>query len=128
MASWAYNRMNPYSMDNIIKNYVKPWAMSVLGYNQFKNTEQSVNNQIGYEQYLRAGNERALVDWNRNVGRKGRSIRYPEFSYPGQIRRIDTSIANLDLSYDTAYSNYTGNLLNKSMGLYGVPGRLYRSM
>ena len=126
MASWVYNRMNPYSMDNIIKNYVKPWAMSVLGYNQLKNTEESVNNQISYEQYLRSGNERALEDWHRNV--PNRQIRYPELSYPGQIRRADTSIANLGISYDTAYQNYTGNLLYKSMGLYGVPGRLYRSM
>lgn len=128
MASWAYNRMNPYSMDNLIKNYVKPWAMNVLGYNQKELTQDSINEQIGYEQYLRAGYERQLADWNKNVGSKGRTIRYPELAFAGKIRGIDTAVTRLGLDYDIASANYSGNLVNKSMGLYSVPGRLYRSM
>lgn len=128
MASWAYNRMNRYSFDNLINNYVKPWWDNYTGYTQMKNTQESLKAQIGYEQYIRQANERALRDWNRNVGSKGRIIRYPEFSYAGQIARSNTSIATAGFSYDNAYANYTGGLLNKSMGLYGVSGRLYRSM
>lgn len=41
--------------------------------------------------YQRGGYERQLRDWHKNV--PGRSIRYPEFSYPGHIRALDTGIS-----------------------------------
>lgn len=41
--------------------------------------------------YQRGGYERALADWHKNV--RGRSIRYPEQSYAGHIRALDTGIS-----------------------------------
>lgn len=127
MASWVYNRyVNPYSVDNLINNYVKPWFKNYMGYNQMKNTQESYQAEIGYQEYLKGGYNRALSDWHKNV--PNRKIRYPEFSYPGQIRRADTSIVTATLGYNNAYSNYEGNILGRAMGLYGVPGRVYRSL
>lgn len=111
-------RKNPY----VEAGYV------LSGYKQMQNTQQSLSAQIDYEQYLKAGNERALADWNKNVGSQGRTIRYPELSYAGQIRRADTSIARASLDYDTASANYWGNLPYRTAGLYGIGSRLSRSL
>lgn len=40
--------------------------------------------------YQKGGYERQLADYNKNVGRP---IRYPELSYPGHIRALDTGIS-----------------------------------
>lgn len=100
----------------------------ISGRKQMQNTQQSLSAQIDYEQYLKRGNERALADWNKNVGSQGRTIRYPELSYAGQIRRADTSIARASLDYDTASANYWGNLPYRTAGLYGIGSRLSRSL
>ena len=91
-----------------------------------ENTVASAEAQIGYEEYLRAGNERALRDWHKNL--PGRYIRYPEFSYAGQIRRSDTAIARLNYESDSAYANFYGNLPYRTAGLYGIGGRVARSL
>lgn len=100
----------------------------ISGRKQMQNTQQSLSAQIDYEQYLKRGNERALADWNKNVGSQGRTIRYPELSYAGQIRRSNTSIARASLDYDTASANYWGNLPYRTAGLYGIGSRLSRSL
>lgn len=100
----------------------------ISGRKQMQNTQQSLSAQIDYEQYLKRGNERALADWNKNVGSQGRTIRYPELSYAGQIRRSDTSIARASFDYDTASANYWGNLPYRTAGLYGIGSRLSRSL
>lgn len=124
MPNW-YNRYvgsGHYAKD-FIWSYVRPWAESALGYTQYKNQQASSKATIDYEQYLKAGNERALRDWHKNV--KGRTIKYPEFSYPGAIYRSDTSIATAGFSYDNAYANYSGNLGRRAYGLYGLGSGLY---
>lgn len=122
MSNWysmfVYSRDNPYSWRNLIKD--------VLGYNQYRNTQASLEAQMNYEQYLKAGNERALADWHRNL--PGREIRYPEFSYSGQIYRANTSLARAGFDYDTARSNFVGNLPYRATGLYGISSRLSRTL
>lgn len=102
------------------------WGKMLSGEEQMENTQESLQQQIDYEQYLKAGNERALADWNKNVGSQGKTIKYPELSYAGQIRRADTSIARAGLDYDTAAANYYGNVLYRGAGLYGIGGRFSR--
>lgn len=116
-----YNQFKSYAWP-----YIRDYGQRVLGYTQYKNTQASLSAQMDYEQYLKSANERAYADWQRNV--PNRSIKYPEFSYLGQIRKADTSIAAAGFSYDNAYSNYIGGLANRSLGLYSVPGRLYRNL
>lgn len=99
---------------------------AMLGYTQAQNTQASLSAQIDYEQYIRGGNERALRDWHKNV--PNRSIKYPELSYEGQIRRADTSIARAGFDYSTADANYYGNLPYRTAGLYGIGSRVYRSL
>lgn len=99
---------------------------NLIGYNQMKNTQQSLSAQIDYDQYIKRGNERALADWKKNV--PNRTIRYPELSYEGQIRRADTSIARANFDYATADANYYGNLPYRAAGLYGIGSKLYRSL
>lgn len=98
----------------------------MIGYNQMKNTQASLQKQIDYEQYIRAGNERALSDWHKNV--PGRSIKYPEFSYSGQVQRANTSIARAGFDYATADANYSGNTPYRVAGLYGIGSRVARML
>lgn len=130
MSNWysmfVSDRNSPYKFDNLYKNYIEPFARDLLGYTQMKNTQASTTAQMDYEQYLKAGNERALADWHKNV--PNREIKYPEFSYPGQIYRADTALTRAGLDYDTSRANYTGNLLYRSAGLYGIGTRLFRRM
>lgn len=98
----------------------------LTGRTQMRNTQRSLTAQMDYEQYLKRGNERALADWHRNV--PGREIRYPEFSYSGQIRRADTSITRAGLDYATAGANYYGNLAYRVGGLYGISSRASRRL
>lgn len=102
------------------------WADSLMGYRQKENTQASLQAQIDYEQYLRAANERALRDWHKNV--PGREIKYPEFSYAGQIYRANTSIARAGFDYATADANYYGNLPYRAAGLYGIGTRVARTL
>lgn len=103
-----------------------PMLKDFFGYTQYENTQNSLSAQMDYEQYLKAGNERALRDWHKNL--PGREIKYPEFSYAGQIYRSNTSIARAGFDYDTASANYYGNLPYRSAGLYGIVGKLSRSL
>lgn len=100
--------------------------LDLIGWTQYNNTQSSLKKQIAYEEYLKEGNRRALADWHKNV--PGREIKYPEFSYAGQIYRGDTSIARANLDYDTARANYYGNLPYRAAGLYGIGGRLSRTI
>lgn len=130
MSDWyskfVSSRNNPYKWRNFYDSFLKPLSYDVTGHTQMKNTQNSLTVQMDYERYLKRGNDRALADWHRNV--PGREIKYPEFSYPGQIARADTSIARAGLDYDTARANYTGNVLYRSAGLYGVGTRLFRNL
>lgn len=99
---------------------------NMFGYTQAENTKQSLSAQMDYDQYIRKGNERALADWHKNV--PNRSIKYPELSYEGQIRRADTSITRANLDYATSDANYYGNLPYRAIGLYGVGSRVYRNL
>lgn len=100
----------------------------MLGYSQWQNSRKSYQTQIDYEQYIRSANERALAGWNNTYGRKGLTIKYPEFSYAGQIARSDTAIARNMLDYASADSNMYGNLPYRAGGLYGVAGGLFRRL
>lgn len=118
-----------YNLYRDVQAYVNPlqkFEQMITGRTQMRNTQKSLTAQMNYEQYLKQGNERALADWHKNV--PGRSIKYPEFSYPGQIRRADTSIARAGLDYDTATANYYGNLAYRVGGLYGVSSRATRHL
>ena len=64
----------------------------------------------------------------RLAQKRPRRNKYPEFSYPGQIVVLNTSIARAGLDYDTAGANYTGNFLYRSAGLYGIGTRLFRRL
>lgn len=61
--------------------------------------------------YQKGGYERQLEDYRRNVGRP---IRYPELSYPGHIRALDTGISQ---SY--ASSIGTGSRLGSTISAGG---------
>lgn len=80
--------------------------------------------------YQRGGYERQLRDWHKNV--PGRSIKYPEQSYAGHIRSLDTGISQ---SYASSFgstaglvrSMSTGYGLARSGGLFGkIPSRTSR--
>lgn len=101
---------------------------TVMGGYSAQNQQNSYNEQIAYEQYLKKGNERAYYDWQKNVGSKGRTIRYPELSYPGQIARSDTSIARNQFDYANAGASYLSNFPYRSAGLYGIGGKLSRTL
>lgn len=111
--------MTPYTDMN---KFVK----SILGYRQYENTKASTQAQIDYNEYIKRGNQRALADWNRNVGSKGRTIRYPELSYAGRIYQADTASARAMYDSDTAYANFSGNLPFRLAGLYGIGSRVSR--
>lgn len=119
--TWLFDAMRGKSLYD--QPFLK-WGKMLSGRQQMENTQASLQKQIDYEQYLKAGNERALADWHKNV--PNRQIRYPELSYAGQIRRADTSIARAGLDYDTASANYYGNVLYRGAGLYGIGSRLTR--
>lgn len=119
--------INPWAYDNPIA-YV---FGSMFGYNQYKSTEASTNAQIAYNDYIRRGNERALADWNKNVGSKGLSgshptIKYPELSFAGQMRKADTGSYRAGLDAYTASANYYGNIPYRAAGLYGIGSRVSR--
>lgn len=90
--------------------------------------QNSYKEQIGYEQYLQGGNRRALDDWYKNVGSQGRTIKYPELSYAGQIARSNTAIARNQFDYANAGASYLSNFPYRSAGLYGIAGKLSRSL
>lgn len=122
--------MNAYRIGfDILTGRKNPYVFAggmFTGRNQMLNAQASAQAQIDYEQYLKRGNERALADWHRNL--PGRKIRYPEFSYPGQIYRSNTAIARAGFDYDNAYANYIGNLPYRTAGLYGVGSKLSRTL
>lgn len=80
--------------------------------------------------YQRGGYERQLRDWHKNV--PNRQIRYPEFSYPGHIRSLDTGISQSYAGSLGAGSSLVRNLSSgygyaRSSGLFGkTPSRTSR--
>lgn len=98
----------------------------MLGYSQWQNSKKSYQAQIDYEEYIRKANQRALDNWYRTYGSKGLTIKYPEFSYSGQIVRSNTAIARNMFDYASSDSNMYGNLPYRAGGLYGVTGGLFR--
>lgn len=114
--------MNPY-----VEAVKKGWDL--MSGNNYRHLQQeSYNTQIAYEEYLRNANQRALDGWNRTYGKKGLTIKYPEFSYAGQIRRSDTAIARNLIDYSIADTNYYSNLPYRVAGLYGISGGFARSL
>lgn len=107
---------------------ITKFGRDLLGYSQWQNSRKSYQAQIDYEEYLRNANQRALDNWNRTYGRKGLTIKYPEFSYPGQIARSNTAIARNMLDYSSADSNMYGNVFYRTAGLYGISGSLFRHL
>lgn len=117
-----------------------PWAFdnplayifgSMFGYNQYKSAEASNTAQIKYNDYLRRGNERALQDWNKNVGSKGLpgshpTIKYPELSYAGAMYKANTGSTRSMYDTYTASANYYGNLPYRGAGLFGIGSRVSR--
>lgn len=101
---------------------------TLLGGYSAQNQQKSYTKQIDYENYLKSANQRALDDWNKNVGYKGRSIKYPELSYSGQINRSNTAIARNELDYANAGASYLSNLPYRTAGLYGIAGKLSRTL
>lgn len=118
MTAFAYMFSNAYGTGfwNTVKDF---W-----GYNQKEANKQQTMNTIDYNEYLKRGYERQLADWKKNV--PNRTIRYPELSFPGHIRGLDTGSVNALLGYDITSSNYNSNLYGRAYGLYGVGGRLSR--
>lgn len=118
---------NALSMVAILsgKPYMDPFGLFTG--NQYRMTQRmSTNAQIGYEQYLRQGNERALADFRKNV--PNRQIRYPELSYSGQIARSNTAIMRNSMDYAGADANYWSNLPYRGAGLYRTASPLSRFM
>lgn len=122
LMSWLYDYES-----FLYRNWYPFRAVSALvGYDQAKATIESNKAQIAYDEYLRAGNERAYNDWKKNV--PGRDIKYPELSYPGAMYRADTGIARSMYSNDSAYSNLYRNTVYGSAGLYGITNRAARTL
>ena len=115
---------DPLFFESAVRGYHN--IPAIFGRTQMENTQKSLQAQIDYDEYLKAGNRRALEDWHRNL--PGRTIKYPEFSYAGQIRRADTSIARAHFDYNTAGANYYGNLPYRAAGLYGIGSRFSRTL
>lgn len=115
-----------YNYKKQFYNAINSWGADMLGWTQRNRQQESNTVQIGYEQYLKNANQRALDGWNRTYGRKGLTIKYPEFSYEGQIRRADTAITRNLIDYANADTNYWSNLPYRAVGLYNVPGGFSR--
>lgn len=100
----------------------------LTGYTQYQNTKASNDKQIAYDDYMSGGNSRAYQDWMKNVGSKGqgRTIRYPELSYPGAMFGYSTGIARSVYNSDSAFANFAGNLPFRGAGLYGIGSRVSR--
>lgn len=98
----------------------------ISGYKQYKNTQRSVQAQISYNDYISRGNARAYADWKKNVGSKGRTIRYPELSYSGRIYQASTGSTRAMYDSDNAYGNFIGNVGYRTAGLYGITSKLSR--
>lgn len=124
--NWYDRLVSARSYRQSFYNAINDYGGKLLGHDQMKNTQQSLSAQIDYDQYIKRGNERALADWKKNV--PNRSIKYPELSYEGQIRRADTSITRANLDYATADANYYGNLPYRAVGLYGIGSRVFRTL
>lgn len=59
-------------------------------------------------QYQKNAYERQYRDWSKNV--PNRTIRYPELSYPGHIKQMDTGISQSYASSVGSVSRFTGQL------------------
>lgn len=123
---FAYGTSKPY------RDFWNHYAGYVTGRRQYENTQKSNQAEIDYLQYQKRAYERQLADWHKNV--PNRQIVYPELSYAGAIRGINTGITRLGYGTDSAYANYVGHMANTAMGivrgagLYKVPGRTYRRL
>lgn len=101
-------------------------ADSISGYDAVKSKEAEYQNSIDYYQYLKQGYDRQLEDWQKNVGSKGRSIRYPELSYAGYSYGASKNISNNYLGIDATYANYTASAPYRAGGLYTLFARASR--
>lgn len=118
------------------KGYRDFWNTTSLDYltgrRQYQNTQKSNQAEIDYLNYQKQAYERQYRDWQKNV--PNRQIVYPELSYLGAIRGVDTGITRLGYGTDSAYANYVGHMANtafgmvRGAGLYKVPGRTYRRL
>lgn len=123
---FSYGTSKPY------RSFWQNYAGYVTGRRAYENTQKSNQVEIDYLQYQKQAYERQLADWHRNV--PNREIAYPELSYPGAIRGINTGVTRLGYGTDSAYANYVGHMANTALGmargagLYKVPGRAYRSL
>lgn len=109
-------------------NPVQDFWNSMTGFKQNYNTQLSTKKQIDYNEYLNAGNQRAIDDWNNTIGKKGhgRTIRYPELSYAGAVARANTGSYRAMYDASNSSANYYGNLPYRGLGLYGVGSRVSR--
>lgn len=73
--------------------------------------------------YQRGGYERQLSDYQKNVGRP---IRYPELSYPGHIRALDTGISQSYASSVGTGARLTGQVAGGTIYASNQYGRSRR--
>ena len=125
---WDYaSKFSPAALlYNTYVNNRRTLLSDVTGKTERDNSQQIQRNQIDYNEYLRQANERALADWHRHV--PNREIKYPEFSYAGQIYAASKNIANSGLTYDSASANYNRNVAYRYAGLYGISSKFARFM
>lgn len=98
----------------------------ISGYDAVKAKEAEYKNSIGYYQYLKAGYDRQYEDWKKHVGSQGRTIRYPELSYPGLSFGASKNISNNYFGIDATYANYTASAPYRAGGLYTLFSRTSR--
>lgn len=103
-------------------------ASDITGYTKYQNTKAANDKQISYNDYMSGGNLRAYQDWMKNVGSQGRTIRYPELSYPGAIAGYNTGSARAMYNSDSAFASFAGSFPYRAGGLYGVSSRLSRRL
>lgn len=121
-----------YGTSKAYRDFWQHYAGYVTGRRAYENTEKSNQAEIDYLNYQRKAYERQLADWSRNV--PNRKIAYPELSYAGAIRGIDTGITRLGYGTNSAYANYVGHMANtafgmaRGAGLYKISGRAYRRL
>lgn len=122
----SLNQWNPFH--SMMPDYVYDAGWLVSGGTAMEQKQESQSVQIGYDEYMKAGNERAYNDWQKLYGSKGLSIRYPELSYPGAIAGYDAGISRAYISSDIAGTEYASSLPYRGAGLYGIAGRAVRTL
>lgn len=78
------------------------------------------NAQRDLYNYQGEGYQRALDDWNKNVGSQGRTIKYPEQSFEGALKARDVGIAQSYSSSIATGANQVNQAAYYSQGLYSA--------